>query len=726
MVPLGRHASDGDPAASTTVVRAVEAAFKPRARMLQLLGDQLIRSSHIAVFELLKNSYDADATEATVTLNDIEDPDRASIVVEDDGSGMTFDTVINVWLEPGTDFRALQRSEGRRSPRFGRLPMGEKGIGRFAVHKLGRVVELVTRASGGDEVVVALDWEQLERNEYLSEAALRVVERAPSVFADRTGTRITITRLRERWTRRMARSLRRSVTAMTSPFQEVSSFQPTLVLNPDRDWLEGLLDPAKALESALFHAHAFVDPDMWRMDYDYEFTAPPTAPRVVPRRSAKTDVPLGAGEGSRPGARYLRRLEEAAQTAREHASFEEMGVGSFTLDLHIFDLDRETRDLLQPTDYRGVRDFLDTNGGVRVYRDGIRVYDYGEPENDWLELDARRVNVPAQRISNRLVIGAVHLDSNTSGGLVEKTNREGFVESPSYWLFRIAVQSAIQHVVFERNRDKQAMRGLARKPRDAWEPVAGALRDLRERVRRIGLQKDLEPLIDQAETEYETFRETLLLTAGAGLTVTVVVHEVEKAVKELNRALDREATRERLVELGQHLAEVIDSLGFIARKSDRTSERASEIVRVALRAIDYRFSHHQVEVLNGFNAENDFTVKGQRRLIVGTLLNLFDNAIYWLNAQNPPVKRLYVGPTRELGDTPAILVADNGPGLLDPPDLLIQPFMTRKADGMGLGLYIANEVMRAHEGRLVFPARGDVGLPSGYGGACVALVFKER
>ena len=107
--------------------RSVEAAFKPRARMLQLLGDQWIRDANIAVFELLKNAYDADATNVTVTIHEIERPDEASIVVEDDGSGMTFETVLNVWLEPGTDHRARQKSAGHRSPRHGRLPMGGKG-----------------------------------------------------------------------------------------------------------------------------------------------------------------------------------------------------------------------------------------------------------------------------------------------------------------------------------------------------------------------------------------------------------------------------------------------------------------------------------------------------------------------------------------------------------------------------------------------------------------------
>ena len=592
------------------------------------------------------------------------------------------------------------------------------------MHKLGHQVELVTRADDRDEVVVELDWDALEQNDYLSDAALQVVEREPRDFADRTGTRITVRRLREPWTRGMARSLRRSVTAMTSPFGEASSFQPRLVLDPDPDWFGGLLDPDRVHKAAMFHARVEVDPERWVMSYDYRFVPPRVARRLTPRKATHTDVPLGPHEGVKPGRRYLSHLKTLAQEVWEDARGADLGVGTFTMEVHIFDLDRDTREFL-PTDYRGLSQFLELNGGVRVYRDGIRVYDYGEPENDWLQLDARRVNVPAARVSNRLVLGAVHLDSNKSHGLVEKTNREGFVESPSYRLLRSAVQSAIQHVVFERNRDKRTLRKVVGRPRDAAEPVVGALSRLRARAKSRGLLEDLGPLIDRAEEEYEGFRDTLLVSAGAGLTMTVVVHEVEKGVKELNRALDREAGRERLIELGQHLAEVIESLGFIARRSDRTTEKASELVSVALRTIEYRFSHHGIRVTNGFDAANDFTVKGQRRLIVGTLLNLFDNAIYWLDAKNPNVKRLYVGPTRDLGDGIGIIVADNGPGFFDPPDFLTQPFMTRKSDGMGMGLYIANEVMRAHDGQLVFPSRRDVDLPRGYPGACVALLFKE-
>ena len=76
-----------------------------------------------------------------------------------------------------------------------------------------------------------------------------------------------------------------------------------------------------------------------------------------------------------------------------------------------------------------VTEYLDDNGGGRVYRDGIRVYNYGEVGEDWLGLDIRRVNAPTRKISQNIILGAIHLSLKSSTGLIEKTNREGFVEN---------------------------------------------------------------------------------------------------------------------------------------------------------------------------------------------------------------------------------------------------------------------------------------------------------
>ena len=77
---------------------SVRSPFKPKARLLLQLGDQLIRSESIALLELIKNSYDAHASTVRVSMENIDQPAKGKIVIEDDGSGMNVDIIKNVWM----------------------------------------------------------------------------------------------------------------------------------------------------------------------------------------------------------------------------------------------------------------------------------------------------------------------------------------------------------------------------------------------------------------------------------------------------------------------------------------------------------------------------------------------------------------------------------------------------------------------------------------------------
>jgi hypothetical protein len=100
-------------------------AFKVKPRLLTLLGDQLIRDANLAVFELVKNAYDADATECSVTLDPSNGQSSGRIVIQDDGVGMDAETLRNVWMMIATDFRAAQRQHNVRSER----PAWREGAG---------------------------------------------------------------------------------------------------------------------------------------------------------------------------------------------------------------------------------------------------------------------------------------------------------------------------------------------------------------------------------------------------------------------------------------------------------------------------------------------------------------------------------------------------------------------------------------------------------------------
>ena len=113
--------------------------FKPKAHILKLLGEELIKSPVMAIYELIKNSYDADAIFVNVDFLNPDDNELCKITIEDDGYGINESTLLNVWLEPGSDHRKPFNKENKRqiirTPFYERVPMGEKGIGRFAVHR---------------------------------------------------------------------------------------------------------------------------------------------------------------------------------------------------------------------------------------------------------------------------------------------------------------------------------------------------------------------------------------------------------------------------------------------------------------------------------------------------------------------------------------------------------------------------------------------------------------
>ncbi len=545
--------------------------FRPRARLMLLLGDQLIRDAGIAVFELVKNAYDADATQCKVTLSDVHLGDEeACITVEDDGHGMDLKTIKTIWLSPGTRNRLSQRQDPRqehaRSKKFHRLPLGEKGVGRFAVHKLGNRVELVTRAANRPEVVVSIDWEQFDSDKPLDAVPVAVRQRKPLHFlGTSTGTHIRITGLRELpWNRRRVRSLHRAITSICSPLRGPGSFEAVLKLAPDPDnWLSGMLSARQAIKLALFHFRGQIENDS--MVYDYDFLPPSGMNRVEPRHVERRKVFF-----PRPKETAKRKLD--ADEDERLIELQGKNIGPIEFDFSIFDRERQTLTMI-PGDPKTLTDFLDHNGGVRVYRDGVRVYDFGEPGNDWLDLGGRRVNVPTRRIGNNQITGTVRLNLPDSADLIEKTNREGFVENQAYEMFRRAVRFAVAQAESERNQDKQRIRRAYAAPSQK-EPVLGDLQSLRDEITTLNLEGDIEKklrhYLDQIDIQYREVLDRLLTAAGAGLNLALVLHEVEKEIKTLYSALERKEPLLTVVNYAKHLAELVDSLTWLVKQSGKS------------------------------------------------------------------------------------------------------------------------------------------------------------
>jgi anti-sigma regulatory factor (Ser/Thr protein kinase) len=703
--------------------------FKPRARLLLQLGDQLIKNEKIALIELVKNSYDADASKAEIYMENVESAEEGIIIIEDDGFGMDLDTVINVWMEPGSDFKTQKFEKRELTPRFNRLPIGEKGIGRFGAHKLGNIIEMTTKKNNHKEIFVKIDWTIFNHYRYLDQVPITIIERSvPKLFKnDRTGTNITISNLRKEWNRGIAREVKRSVTALASPFEIKSSFFTDFNVTDKPNWFDDLLLWSDIKDYSLYHFKVVLTGNSIST-FEYDFTPWNTMPKLS-GRTVKYSInkkSVGLISTEEKLIEYFKDLTDSDDNLLELSKH---NIGEILFEGYIFDRDQFVLKL-GVSDKKGFKGYLDSNCGIRVFRDGLRVYDYGEPENDWLGLDLRRVNQPTKKLSNNIVLGAVYLKRKESFDLVEKTNREGFVENKAYDVFKNSILHVIEIIETLRYNDKLKLREIYG-PTPKSEPVIQLLGELKEyvdkNIKDSKTKNDLVKYIIKVEDDYKRINENLLKAAGAGLSLSVVIHEIEKIIIELQKVIKIEKGSERIVKLVKHLASLIDGYSEIVKRSTQTNVDLKDIIEQSLFNTEYRLITHKVEIVHAYK---EFTGKTKtkiaRNLLISSIMNIIDNSIYWLEKSGRLQKRIYINIFEDYDDFIDIIIADNGTGFLLPTDEITEPFVSAKPGGMGLGLHIASEIMSAQGGNLNFPDWGEFEIPKAFKeGAVINLRFKR-
>ena len=706
----------------------IQTPFKPRARMLLQLGDQLIKNESVALVELVKNSYDADATHVDIILSNIGNKRDGQIIIKDNGWGMDLDTIINCWLEPGSDSKSQIVSEGKRSPK-GRLPIGEKGIGRFGVHKLGSKIELITKKFEGKEYVVRINWNEFSQSKYLEDVPISVIELdQPKTFiGNEHGTLIRIDDLNKTWTRGEVRSIKRTINSLSSPFVSNDSFEASLICLGHEDWLDNMIDWKDIKKYAMYHFKATFADDAISF-FEYDFLPWDSMPKIS-SYSLKWENSLANEKLDNIKLKYISESQHLEYGGKEFSLHDDnTEIGEVQFEGYIFDRDSFVLKL-GVSDKQGFKEYLDSNGGIRVYRDDLRVYDYGEVGNDWLNLDIRRVNQPGKKISNNIILGAISLDRQTSKSLIEKTNREGFVENKAYILFRNSILHVLNIIETLRFEDKSLIRELYG-PTAKSEPVLSIIGDLKkfvdEKIREIPIRNHINKYLLKIEADYKIVCDNLLKAAGAGLNMSVIVHEVEKIIAEVSLVLKKEKASDRAIHLVEHLSSLIDGYAEIIRKSDRKTEDVIKIIENSLFNTEYRLRAHGIQVDRSYQRyEGSTKIKASRNLLIGAIMNVIDNAIFWLEKSKRLDKKIYVGLYEE-DDYINIIFADNGVGFLLPTDSITQPFVSAKPDGIGLGLHIANEVLLAQNGLIRFPDFNDLSIPTDYkNGAIIVFSLKK-
>ncbi|WP_165213152.1 ATP-binding protein [Streptococcus tangpeifui] len=691
-----------------------EVKFRPKAQILIQLGDQLIKNEGIALLELIKNAYDADATVCNLELSYLDSEMMGEIIIEDNGLGMSFETIRDVWMQPGNTHKKDQVIQGKTT-RLGRLPIGEKGIGRFGIHKLGKEIEIVSRAEGKKEVYFKIDWEQFDSSQFLDEIPIVIEERIPEKFVNNTGTWIRIRHI-EVWNKKKFRDTYRQITSLNSPFESLESFTVN-VDTTNSDWIEGIINFSEIKEYALYQSNAqFIDGNI--KNFKYKFL-PYDNMSVAKRKVEKKQIPLNFSDDGKKKdpAQFFDTLSDKFMS--------EYGINDFSIELYVFDKSSEvTRFINQGK--QSFKEYLNDNGGIRIYRDNMRVLDYGEKGNDWLSLDSKRVNNPASSLSNNIILGAISLKRDSSSGLIEKANREGFIDNKSYEIFEKIIEKYLFEFTKERNIDKDRLRQSLKEDN---KEIADLVGEINDSIQKLDIDKKLKSQINKklnrVKSEYKFIKETYVKTSSATSSYAIVIHEMEKIVKELSGISWNSNEIDRIDKLTHRLRDVIEGYTSILRNRRKSNYSVNEIIEDSLFNVEFRLEAHKVNLETPYK-KKEFTVSCDKGLIISAIMNIIDNSIYWTHRAKNSQNKILIDTKLSEDNRVEIMIADNGVGFQGNPEDMIRPFVGEKQGGLGLGLNIVNEIMNSQKGQLLFPDNDSVDVPEEYkSGAIIILSIPQ-
>lgn len=730
--------------------------FKPKARLILQVGDRLIANEKIAISEVIKNSYDADSRSVVVEMNNIDDEEKGEIIVLDDGSGMNLEILEDVWMEPGTNYKENLLNTNELSSKFNRLPIGEKGIGRFGVHKLGNKIELISKQKNAKEVKLKIDWNKFDSDKYLDQEQVEIIEKQTNennfFGKDEHGTYLRITSLRKKWEKRDFRTFYRNAMSLVSPFESKDDFK--IEIKTDLKWEHGLTDIDDIKKHALWYFK--VETEGFERngesyikikEFTYKFKPYNGMTKISSRTITEKDEYISIdNEIKRKKEQQKSSEEDNELTVKKDRSKKEdnyenisnQGFGNITIEGYIYDFDTKTLDLSEITDKSGIRNYIKENGGVRVYRDGMRIYDYGEFGDDWLGLDQSRINAPTSKIGNKLILSSISLSREESKGLEEKTNREGFIENEVFRNFRDSVIFILNKVNFLRTVDKDKIRKIYQPEVDIEESTVSVIQKIEKKVSNekvVPIENDRKEILTslkKIENNYVEMKDTLLKSAGSGLAYSLVIHEIEKMISELKNRADK-TNIDELKDLTNKLKHTVESITNLFINSKLALTLAKNVIDKSMKFFKYRVKTHDIELIKKYQ-DRDIEIECSDNFIINALMNLVDNSIYWfkyhdkrLLQENKPRKILIDVIDSE--DKVGVLVADSGFGFSIPAETAILPFKTTKiaGDGMGLGLYFVYEIMKMHNGNLKIITndfeREKLGLDKEFDGATVILEF---
>ena len=678
--------------------------FRVHARALAALGRDLVTDDVVAVMELVKNSYDALATRVDVRVRPTGDSPGGEgyIEVADDGHGMDYDTVRDVWCVIATPSRAerpIAESGGRV-----RTVTGEKGLGRLAAARLGDSIQVRTKKTGSPALEFSLNWTDLFGIGNIGDAGISVSRLPDESVSGEQGTTIRIGLLRSDWDRDKIENLGADLARLVSPFG-AEDFAIRLEA-PDRDGTADVrsVQLPEYMSEPKYRIAGTADADgtiHWRYSYR----------------------PIGGA-----GGRDETRAEERGGNGDTQPT-----CGPFEFEIRAWDLSvDDTRDMAEH--YREarsrIRGLIREHRGISLYRDNVLVLPKSDRARDWLGLDLRRISRVGTRLSTSQIVGYARITRERNPAITDTSDRERLVDNPALATFRASLLRVVEILEIERHTDREEKRKSAK---DLFADIsAGPLLSHMEGLRDKG--GDVEDAIsatrvfagqlERARTDIEKRFGYYNRLAVVGTIAQIVIHEIRSHTTVIGRALRKASEAAKrigdrslrgAVDLANGSATTLDTLAKrfapLARRGYRLGRRHS----VLEDAIDRCCEMSGPELRSrAIAVERPITNETRVRIDPGELdaviLNLMTNSIYWtLKRKSGRRLRFRVSPGPTVGRV-TVSVDDTGPGIeLRDRERIFGPGWTRKPAGIGMGLVVASEMVEDRGGKMWTTIPGDLG-----------------
>lgn len=380
-----------------------EVGFRFSSRFSQLIGRNLISNPIVAVSELVKNSYDADADNISVEFFNLLSG-VPTLKITDDGDGMTFDDIATKWMMVGTD----NKVHNPLTPK-GRRKLGEKGIGRFSVERLARKLQIISSKSDDDFAIsLSIDWDQYENYDGEFSALTHRVVKLPCDICHK-GTTLILSDLRDEWTE----------TRLLDLQKEIELLRP---LNINRLSLKKYSFPGDNVKIAL------------------------SAPGILKKKTFINSNFIDYaqahlyGEIKEDGSAVVKvfiksNISASKSDIKAEYTYSPSDIdtccGPISCEVFVFLKDKRLYRSLS-VENKSIDDYLDAFCGVKIYRDGFRILPFGDKDNDWLELNATRTGSPEFRIATYNTIGVVYITRDKNPGLQDVLSRENMYDTPQY------------------------------------------------------------------------------------------------------------------------------------------------------------------------------------------------------------------------------------------------------------------------------------------------------